>query len=214
MQQLQQKDWIDQQIRERKMFEEQQRFTQDSHDKQTLHFNSLLEQAQNQHQAARVAMETSIKDANAQMAKEKRDRDNAQRAYEQLQARTDVDNTDNHDFMTENPATEQSMLAPHRVKPYHFKGFNAQQTASVMNERQMQMREAEMTRKQEKEAERLWAMQQEHLRRQQVLADRQHKRGLREVAAGTRATQEQQRDEMKARTRDLYNEQTPAFESR
>lgn len=73
-------------------------------------------------------MEKAVKDANAQMAKEKRDRDNAQQAYELLQARTDVDNTDNHDFMTENPATEQSMLAPHRVKPYHFKGFNAQQT--------------------------------------------------------------------------------------
>lgn len=107
----------------------------------------MLEQAQNQHQAARTAMEQSVKDANAQMAKEKRDRDNAQRAYEQLQARTDVDATNNHDFMTENPATEQSMLAPHRVKPYHFKGFNNQQKGAVMNERCMQLREAEMTKK-------------------------------------------------------------------
>ena len=55
----------------------------------------------------------------------------------------------------------------------------------------MQMREADMTRKANAEEERLWAMQQEHLRRNQVLADRQHKRQLREVAAGTRATQEQ-----------------------
>ena len=116
--------------------------------------------------------------------------------------------------MTEDPRTEQSMLAPHRVKPYHFKGFNAQQTAGVMNERQMQMREAEMTKAQEKEAERLWALQQEHQRRQQVLADRQHKRSLREVAAGTRATQEEQNTEFKSRTKDLYNEKTPAFESR
>jgi hypothetical protein len=51
-------------------------------------------------------MEKSVKDANAQMAKEKRDRDIAQRNYEQLQATTDVNFTDNHDFMTENPATE------------------------------------------------------------------------------------------------------------
>ena len=34
----------------------------------------------------------------------------------------------------------------------------------------------------------MWAMQQEHLRRQEVLADREHKRKLRDVAAGTRAT--------------------------
>ena len=82
-----------------------------------------------------------------QLAKEKRDRDIAQRAYEQLQATTDVNFTNNHDFMTENPATEQSMLAPHRVKPYHFKGMNAKQIGDIMNERQMQVREAEMTRK-------------------------------------------------------------------
>ena len=48
-----------------------------------------------------------------------------------------------------------------------------------------------MARKQKADEERMWALQQENLRRQQVLADRQHKRQLREVAAGTRATQEQ-----------------------
>ena len=35
-----------------------------------------------------------------------------------------------------------------------------------MNERQMQMREAEMARKQKQEEDRLWALQQETLRRQ------------------------------------------------
>ena len=30
-------------------------------------------------------------------------------------------------FMTEDPSTEQSQLAAHRVKPYHFKGFSEQQ---------------------------------------------------------------------------------------
>ena len=83
-----------------------------------------------------------------------------------------------------------------------------------MDERQMQMREAEMTRKQEADAERLFAQQQEHLRRQQVLADRQHKRQLRDVANGTRSAQEQQRDEHKARVKDHYNEREPAFASK
>ena len=67
--------------------------------------------------------------------------------------------TDNHDFMTENPATEQSMLAPHRVKPYHFKGMNAAQTQQIMDERQMQVKEAEMLRKQKADEERMWSMQ-------------------------------------------------------
>jgi len=38
--------------------------------------------------------------------------------------------------MTENPATTQSMLAAHRVKPYHFKGLNEDQKGAIMHERQ------------------------------------------------------------------------------
>ena len=43
--------------------------------------------------------------------------------------------------MTENKATEVSQLAPHRVKPYHFKGFTEAQKDAVMLERSMQLRE-------------------------------------------------------------------------
>ena len=90
--------------------------------------------------------------------------------------------------MTENAATEQSMLAPHRVKPYHFKGLSEQQKADIMHERALQMKEAEMLKKTKAEEERLWALQQEHLRRQQVLADRNMKKQQRAVAVGTKAT--------------------------
>ena len=74
----------------------------------------------------------------------------------------EVDFTNNHDFMTENPATEQSMLAPHRVKPYHFKGFNQQQKDAVMLERSMQLREKELQAKQKVEEEKAYALQLEH----------------------------------------------------
>ena len=84
MQQLQQKDWIEQQIKERDLYREQAKYTQDIHDEQQLHFHELLTQAQNQHTQHRIDMEKSVKDANMQAAKEKRDRDIAQRNYEQL----------------------------------------------------------------------------------------------------------------------------------
>ena len=44
--------------------------------------------------------------------------------------------------MTENKQTEVSQLAPHRVKPYHFKGFTEAQKDQVHLERQQQVREA------------------------------------------------------------------------
>lgn len=122
-------------------------------------------------------------------------------AYEQ-------DFTMTHDFMTENPATEQSMLAAHRVKPYHFKGLNKDQQDAILHERAQQIREQKLLKETEKEKDRLEALQLEHMRRQQVLADRAMKKASREVAIGHRATQEQQRDEHKESWRDHYDEKT------
>ena len=131
-----------------------------------------------------------------------------------MQAAYDKRFTETHDFMTENPATEVSSLAPHRVKPYHFKGLNAAQKQAIMDERENQLREAEMLKANEKEAEKLLAMQAEALRRQQVLADREHKRKLREMQAGVRSTQEQQKAEHDQLFKDPYNEKGPGFSSK
>ena len=69
-------------------------------------------------------------------------------------------------MMTENPQTEVSMLAPHRVKPYHFKGFKEEQVENIYHERSQQIREGEMMKKQTVDEDKLYAMQQENLRRQ------------------------------------------------
>ena len=49
--------------------------------------------------------------------------------------------------MTENPATMTSMLAPHRVKPYHFKGLNDEQQAAILHERDQQIVEQALLKK-------------------------------------------------------------------
>ena len=61
---------------------------------------------------------------NAVQHAEKKEREKKQRELWDQQEKHELDFTNNHDFMTENPQTEVSMLAPHRVKPYHFKGLN------------------------------------------------------------------------------------------
>lgn len=48
--------------------------------------------------------------------------------------KVELEHTNNTDFMTENPATQTSMLAPHRVKPYHFKGFSQAQKDAILLE--------------------------------------------------------------------------------
>jgi hypothetical protein len=61
--------------------------------------------------------------------------------------------------MTENPASEQSMLAAHRVKPYHFKGLNQEQQSAILHERACQVKEQDMKKSNSKEEEKLWALQ-------------------------------------------------------
>ena len=73
--------------------------------------------------------------------------------------KVEVEFTNNTDFMTENPATEVSMLAPHRVKPYHFKGFTQGQTDQVNLERQMQIREQQLMKEQKVDEDKMYAMQ-------------------------------------------------------
>ena len=64
---------------------------------------------------------------NKVLAQQKKDRDIMQHEVWKQSESHELNYTNNHDFMTENKATEVSQLAPHRVKPYHFKGFTQEQ---------------------------------------------------------------------------------------
>lgn len=65
----------------------------------------------------------------------------------------------NHPMYTEDPNTSQSMLAPHRVIPYHYKGFNQDKQDAIIQERNSQVQNRKMREEMEKEEERLWALQ-------------------------------------------------------
>lgn len=127
---------------------------------------SLLGVAQNEHDAKRKAMVAAVAHENAMMAKTKRDKDVNEGRMMKADAVAEVEFTTTHDFMTENPMTEQSMLGAHRVKPYHFKGLNAEQQEAILHERAQQCAEQEMMKTSAKEQEKLWALQAEHMRRQ------------------------------------------------
>lgn len=124
MQQLQQEDWIKQQMAEKAQNRDNAANAEQARHDQYMQNNALLTQAQEHHAQQRLDITVANKQTNYQMAREKRDRDQADFKTGQDAAAQEVEFTLTHDFMTENPATEQSMLAAHRVKPYHFKGLN------------------------------------------------------------------------------------------
>lgn len=116
-------------------------------DEQTIHNHDQLRKAQEYHAYQRTRNEKDTDAINMVLAQEKKERELMQHEVWSRQEKHEVDYTNNHDFMTENKQTEISMLAPHRVKPYHFKGFTQAQKDQVNLERQMQIKEAELMKK-------------------------------------------------------------------
>lgn len=116
--------------------------------------------------------------------------------------------------MTENFTTTKSMLADHRFKPYHFKGLRQDQIDGIMSERAQQVKEAEMKREMAQEEERLWALQAEHNRRLQVIADMKMKRAGRTVDMACREMQSQQATQAREFWKDPYGEKQPTFQSK
>ena len=88
-----------------------------------MHFHKLLTEAQEKQETERQALRNATLAANLQLAREKRDREDKEKQDLLMWSKIEQDYTINHDFMTENRETTVSMLAPHRVKPYHFKGL-------------------------------------------------------------------------------------------
>ena len=77
-----------------------------------------------------------------------------------------------------------------------------------MNERQQHLKERDMIKDTEKEEERLWALQAEHMRRIQVLNDRDQKKKLRTVAESTKETHAEQKMEHKIMWKDPYGDRS------
>jgi hypothetical protein len=69
-------------------------------------------------------MQKAMAEENLLRAMQKKDEITKEKRYDLHQETHEVGHTGTHPFMTEDPKTEQSALAAHRVLPYHFKGFN------------------------------------------------------------------------------------------
>merc|ERR1712159_937292 len=79
------------------------------------------------------------------------------------------------DFYSENTETCQSSLSKYRVKPYHWKGMNKDQQNDVLLEQERMVGDRHQMNMQDKEADSLWAQQQEKIRRDTVIMQMQHK---------------------------------------
>ena len=106
-------------------------------------------------------MMKQLQEENKRLAQEKKDRENQWKQNQQAQNKFEMDNTNYSHIMTENPATTQSQLAPHRYVPYHFKGLRPDQIENINDTRTQQVRDNKVEKQRQADEDMQWAMQQE-----------------------------------------------------
>ena len=116
--------------------------------------------------------------------------------------------SENDPFLNEHLNTTKHQLGDHRYNPYHFKGLREDHKDKINHELQLQVQEADLKKKQDKEEERLWAMQSEHLRKLQVKQDRLLKRNNRDMEEAALTHQKDQDKENKIRWKDPYGDRS------
>jgi len=181
IQALQQKDWIEQQIREKQAKLAAEKEAEAKFAQQTVDLNGMRKALEDDHQYRQKTMQKAYMENNRTLAQEKADRDKTAQVREAVDKKNHMDYNTGHNFYTENTATCQSQLAPHRVIPYHWKGMNEQQRQEILHEQDKQKRETENIKNLKKDEERLYALQAEHQRKMQIQMEREKMRRREEL---------------------------------
>ena len=98
-------------------------------------------------------MMKEMQDYNKRLAEEKRQRESDWRNDQENQNQFEISRTNMSDIMTENAQTTMSQLAPHRYVPYHFKGLRPDQINDIKAQREQQVVDKKLARKNEQSEE-------------------------------------------------------------
>ena len=207
-QQIQQKDWIDQQIKLKEEMERVEKQNQQMYEEQEAHFHDLLTKAQDEEEAKRNAMAKAMMEENRAIAKQKKDTENWKSYQNYLSDQYDLDAAQKDPFLNEHFNTTINNLGEHRYKPYNFKGLKESDVQQCKTELELQIQEAELKKKQDKDEERLYALQAEHLRKLQIKQDRLLKKNNRDMATAQLSTQLEQNKESKIKWKDPYGDRS------
>ncbi|KRX09388.1 hypothetical protein PPERSA_04694 [Pseudocohnilembus persalinus] len=185
LQQLQQKDWIDQQVQEKRERQEYLKETHQAYDGQRTHINDMAISLENAEKEKRKYLQKTCQEYNKQQAFEKFDKARNQHKIEQEDNQNHISYCTTNNFQTENTNTCKSALSENRYIPYHWKGMNPQEKKKIKEEQEKQIEERRMLEQQEKEENKLYSIQDEHQRFQninlQIANERNHKKKLDEI---------------------------------
>lgn len=189
-QRQQQADWLTQQInilRDRGLNEKRE---QQQYESTQREITELVRQREEIMQAQKRAEQRQIMETNAQLKAMKKQKETQEAEENQIRDEEELNQALRSEFLNEVVPT-RTLADPHRhgskYLPYHFKGFNKDQLQNVLEEQRTQQEIAKAKRDEEQRREADYAAQQEAIRRQLILAEREReaarKQGLRSLQA-------------------------------
>jgi len=181
IQALQQRDWIEQQIKEKQERLKAEKEADKNFAQQTFMLNSMRKDLEDDFSQKHKTVKKAYSEANRVLAQEKSDKEFTQKVKEDSDNKNHIQHNTTNVFCTENTETCQSQLAPHRVIPYHWKGMNEHQRTNILHEQDKQRKEADSIKKLQKDEEKLYAMQAEHQRKMQIQMEREKARRKEEL---------------------------------
>jgi len=204
IQALQQKDWIDQQIREKQERLRAEKEAESQFAGQTLELNGMRKALEDDHSHKHKTMQKAYMETNKTLAQEKADRDRTTRELEEADKKNHMSYNTGNDFYTENTGTCQSQLAPHRVIPYHWKGMNELQRKQILDEQDKQRKETSNIKNMQKEEERLYALQAEHQRKMLIQMEREKARRKEELLKNQKEFNLLKNEEQQIKIKTMY----------
>jgi len=204
IQALQQRDWIEQQIKEKQERLKAEKEADKNFAQQTLMLNSMRKDLEDDYSNKHKVVKKSYSEANRVLAQEKSDKEFTQKVKEDTDNKNHIDYNTTNKFCTENTNTCQSQLAPHRVIPYHWKGMNEHQRKEILTEQEKQRTEAERIKNLKKEEERLYALQAEHQRKMQIQMEREKNRRKEELLKNQKEFNLLKNEEQQVRIKSMY----------
>lgn len=204
IQALQQKDWIDQQIKEKQEKLKAEKEAENNFAQQTLILNGMRKDLEEDFSYKQKTMKKAYSEANRGLAQEKSDKDYSAQVKEDVDNKNHLEYNTTNNFCTENTGTCQSQLAPHRVIPYHWKGMNEHQRKEILTEQEKQRKETEKIKNLQKEEERLYALQAEHQRKMQIQMEREKNRRKEEILKNQKEFNLLKNEEQQIRIKSMY----------
>lgn len=205
-QRMQQKMWLDQQIREKEASKRIQQETNSQWNQYQSDINSALKQAEDEYNARHREMREAARVANEQMIREKLAREALEQEEQSFQNSYEQTYTTTSALMTEDPSTTRSALAEHRKVPYHYKGMSQEELNQIYSEQKRQAEENARKREEEKRQAIEEARMSEAQRRALILYEREMKAKQDRLNAETREHLKTQMLEHKEKYTDPYNE--------